>query len=75
MPSVFPEIHLESGIKKTSAMLFVARHLTWLLFRDDLQYGDFFRIEAAIALYMVAVVEVSGSQIMGIWMIFVHSGS
>ena len=43
MPSVFPEIHLESGIKKTSAMLFVARHLTWLIFRDDLQYSVFFQ--------------------------------
>ena len=34
----------------------------------------FFRIEAAIGLYMVAVVEVSGSQIIGIWIIVDHSG-
>ena len=52
---------------------FEARHLTWFLLLADL--GDFFRIKAATALYMVAVVEVSESQIIGIWITLDHSGS
>ena len=68
MQRLFPKIHLESGIRK--------------LLRPDIRFGSYywlilvtvFRIKAATALSMVAVVEVSESQIMGIWMIVDHTG-
>ena len=78
MPRVFPEIHLESGIKKNFSHAICGQIFDLVPFQYSgtiFNMVTFFRIEAAIALYMVAVEEVSESQIMGIWMIFDHSGA
>ena len=66
---LFPKIYLESGIRK--------------LLRPDIWFGSYhwlilvtvFRIKAATALSMVAVVEVSEGQIIWIWITQDHSGS
>ena len=68
MQRLFPKIHLESGIRK------LLRPDIWLGSYYWLILVTFFRIKAATALYMVAVVEVSESQIIGIWITLDHSG-
>ena len=69
MQRLFPKIHLESGIRKLLRPNILLGSYYWLIL------VTFFRIKAATALYMVAVVEVSESQIIGIWITLDHSGS